>query len=158
TLAAWRLAIGDAAAPVGTYRHPAAVARSLRKRNGFDEARSHGLWLRYNAALVEAHRARPFPIVAFELREPPAYCQTVARVAGRLGLQPDRARMLEFVSAELDHAPDVREALPADCRATWEYLESVREPWAAPAAGGAAAPAAGGRARLHFVCGAVAAG
>lgn len=168
-LDAWIEAAGEPAL-VGTYRHPAAVAASLAHRNQMPAEQAHALWLRYNAALVARHRARPFPIVAFDLSDPERYCATVVRVAERLGLRPDEERLRDFVSAELDHGKQLDTELPESCRTTWEYLESVREPWATPAASGTRAasdarasadarpaPATAG-ATLHLVSGPTCAG
>ncbi|HTE05223.1 MAG TPA: hypothetical protein VK824_03425 [Planctomycetota bacterium] len=159
TLAAWLEAVGPSATPIGTYRHPAAVAHSLARRNAMPEPAARALWLRYNRELVAAHRRRPFPVIAFDLRDPQAYCETVAQVAERAGLRPDRPRLLDFVSAELDHAPEAGGEIAPDCREVHAYLEAVREPWAsarpAPAPGG---PARSGRTLLHLVCGPPAAG
>jgi hypothetical protein len=158
-LDAWTEAIG-APRLVGTYRHPGAVAASLTRRNQLAQEQSHALWLRYNAALVARHRERPFPIVAFDLSEPERYCAAAARVAERLGLRPELARLREFVSAELDHGGAFDAAIPDACRDTWEYLEAVREPWAgaaaeAPAAARATPPS---RPRIHLVSGPTCAG
>lgn len=125
-LDAWNEAVGGAAL-VGTYRHPAAVAASLASRNGMPSGAAIDLWLRYNTALVERHRDQPFPIVEFDLQDPEAYCATVARIAARLGLASDHARIRAFVSAELDHSMDPGAPVPEACRALWEYLTSVAE-------------------------------
>jgi len=160
---AWSAAARAAAGEpllVGTYRHPSAVAASLAHRNQIAPEAAHALWLRYNVPLIERHRARPFPIVAFDLSDPDRYCATVAAVARRMGLAPDLTRMREFVSAELDHGRELDPAIPASCRAAWDYLESVREPWASSssAAAGAGATAARARTKLHFISGPTCAG
>ncbi|MSR48314.1 MAG: hypothetical protein EXS13_14845 [Planctomycetes bacterium] len=169
-LDAWRAAIGSPQL-VGTYRHPGAVAASLAHRNQLPAAQAYALWRRYNEPIVAAHRASPFPIVAFDLTDPARYCATVARVAIALGLdlQPDLDRLRAFVSAELDHGREADATLPPDCRELWDYLESVREPWAVPQAvtparisardsAPHAASASPPRPRLHFVCGPTCAG
>lgn len=160
TLDDWIAAAGE---PLlfGTYRHPAAVAASLANRNKMAADQAHALWLRYNEALVARHREQPFPIVAFDLTDPERYCATVIRIAEGFGLNPDVERVREFVSAALDHGKELDMLVPESCRETWEYLESVREPWAAPSA--SAAPASGGGAKnsattLHLITGPTCAG
>ena len=157
-LDAWRAAIGGPSL-VGTYRHPASVAASLARRNQMPAAQAHALWRRYNEPLVAAHRAQPFPIVAFDLTEPERYCATIEHVAAGLGLESDPARLRAFVSAQLDHARELDKVVPPECRELWDYLESVRvsvAPGSVAAAPRAAAAAA--RPRVDFISGPTCAG
>lgn len=107
---------------LGTFRHPAAVARSLARRDEWPAEKSHALWRAYNEALVNLHREEPFPIVAFDLSDPADYVARVAGVAISLGLKPDLAVLHDFVAADLDHAPILDEDVPAECRELWDYL------------------------------------
>ena len=53
---------------VGTFRHPAAVARSLQRRHGTDAIEPWlDLWLAYDRHLLELVEARGFPLVDFDL-------------------------------------------------------------------------------------------
>lgn len=53
---------------VGTFRHPAAVARSLQRRHGSDTVEKWlQLWLVYNSALLRLAVARGFPLIDFDL-------------------------------------------------------------------------------------------
>lgn len=63
-LQGWLDVMPDAAC-VGIFRHPADVARSMARRNGFDMAKGFALWETYNRALIAAHDARGFPIIEF---------------------------------------------------------------------------------------------
>jgi hypothetical protein len=110
---------------VGTFRHPAAVARSLASRNEWPAEKSFALWKSYNEALVTLHRADPFPIVAFDLSNADDYVARVAGVAISLGLKPDMSALRDFVSSDLDHAPISDEDVPPDCRELWDYLQSA---------------------------------
>jgi hypothetical protein len=155
----WRAAIG-APSLVGTYRHPASVAASLARRNQMPAAEAHALWRRYNEPLVAAHRANPFPIVAFDLTEPERYCATIEHIAAGLGLESDPARLRAFVTAQLDHARELDKVVPPECRELWDYLEAVQvsvEP-----RGAAAAPSAAGthstRPSVDFISGPTCAG
>jgi hypothetical protein len=107
---------------VGTFRHPAAVARSLARRNEWPPERSYALWIAYNEPLVALHRAEPFPLLAFDLTDAGDYVARVAGVALGLGLSPDLAALHAFVSRELDHAPGETEAVPKECAGIWDYL------------------------------------
>src|SRR5262249_51734779 len=120
----WRAAIG-APSLVGTYRHPASVAASLARRNQMPAAPAHALWRRYNEPLVAAHRAAPFPIVAFDLTDPERYCAAIEHVAAGLGLASDPAQLRAFVSAQLDHARELDKVVPPECRELWDYLEAI---------------------------------
>jgi hypothetical protein len=66
----WLALVAQPAALVGTFRHPAAVARSLAARNGLSEDCAIRLWLRYNSELARWHQARPFPLIAYDLSTP----------------------------------------------------------------------------------------
>jgi hypothetical protein len=61
----WRQAL-PTLEPVGVFRHPAAVARSLLERDGMGLDRGVALWSHYNQRLLQLHRQRPFPLVEFE--------------------------------------------------------------------------------------------
>jgi len=160
----WRAAVG-APSLVGTYRHPASVAASLARRDQMPAAQAHALWRRYNEPLVAAHRAAPFPIVAFDLTDPERYCATIEHIAAGLGLASDPARLRAFVSDQLDHARELEKSVPPECRELWEYLEAVRvsvAPRAAAGDGTSAAPGAvlahSARPILDFVSGPTCAG
>jgi len=107
---------------VGTYRHPMAAVASLAARNGFSAEQSLRLWLRYNEKMVDWHRRCGFPLIEFDLASPEMYLGAIHQLAGRLGLVPDRARLAEFVTAELDHRPKELGEVPPDCRPLYGYL------------------------------------
>lgn len=53
---------------VGTFRHPAAVARSLQRRHGSDTVESWlQLWLVYNSVLLRLADERGLPLIDFDL-------------------------------------------------------------------------------------------
>ncbi|MEZ5285165.1 MAG: hypothetical protein R2712_10225 [Vicinamibacterales bacterium] len=49
----------------GIFRHPALVARSLRRRTGLDMDTGLELWRVYNTRLLELHRRHAFPLMEF---------------------------------------------------------------------------------------------
>ncbi len=110
---------------VGTFRHPLLVAESLAQRNQMPEDAGIRLWLHYNRELVRHHQRQPFPLIEFSLRDEDSYLQSVATVALGLGLHPNR-RLGEFISAELEHHAVVERTVPAECQATYAYLQANR--------------------------------
>jgi hypothetical protein len=70
---------------VGTFRHPAAVAKSLNARSGMPLEQGLTLWRKYNRRLLALWARNPFPIVSFDA--PPAeYIAAIDRAAAVLGL------------------------------------------------------------------------
>ncbi len=111
---------------VGTFRHPAAVARTLERRREWPAERSFELWKRYNEKLAALHRAASFPLVSFELSDPDAYLDRVAGVALSLGLKPDLPAMTAIVASDKDHAGRADDEIPDTCRKLWDYLVEHR--------------------------------
>lgn len=70
---------------MGTFRHPATVAKSLAARSGLPIERALTLWRFYNQKLVEAWETRPFRLVCFD-SGPREYLDAIERAASRLGL------------------------------------------------------------------------
>jgi hypothetical protein len=64
-LEGWRQALPNLE-PVGVFRHPAAVARSLLERDGMGLDKGVALWIHYNQRLLQLHRQEPFPLIEFE--------------------------------------------------------------------------------------------
>jgi hypothetical protein len=64
-LEGWRQAL-PSLEPVGVFRHPAAVARSLLERDGMGLDKGVALWSHYNQRLLELHQQHPFPLIEFE--------------------------------------------------------------------------------------------
>jgi hypothetical protein len=101
TLPFWLQALGEASL-VGTFRHPALVARSLFRRNGLEFAKGIELWLDYNRRLLALHAQAPFPLVCFDAAAS-AYRTRVEAVAAHLGLAPLPVGASEFFDSELRH-------------------------------------------------------
>ncbi len=118
---------------VGTFRHPLAVAASLKRRNGMDLDASLQLWAEYNRRLVDHHKAGAFPIICYDLMHPARYRKAVLDVADSLGLQRARWKLWRFVSKRLDHqGSSAHQEIPASCLELFEYLcaHSVNPPLA----------------------------
>lgn len=84
---------------VGTFRHPVAVAGSLKRRSNMPRDKALSLWYEYNKRLYQEYKRRPFPVVCFD--EPEAVFQ--AKLSGlveQLGLgRPDNRQ--QFYDNEL---------------------------------------------------------
>jgi hypothetical protein len=122
---------------VGTFRHPAVVARSLQRRHGSDTPDMWlELWLAYNGRLLDLVKTRHFPIVDFDLPGE-QYQLRLRDVAAELGLRvPDGEG--EFFEASLrtsqQAAPDDA-VLPAAVADTHERLIEIAAQQAAGARG-----------------------
>lgn len=86
---------------VGIFRHPELVARSLQARDGFSLEEGIALWARYNARLLELHRAHGFPLVEF-VEDPDDLRRSLRAVVLRLEL-PRRYAPLRFFEGRLQH-------------------------------------------------------
>ena len=109
-------------------RHPAAVAASLRARNGLSIAHSLTLWLKYMLSAEELTRGRLRTVVVYDdlLRD---WRGTVGRTVAALGLDPvaeaDGRPVDAFLRGDLRHHPDpddfgAHNALEQACLATWQ--------------------------------------
>ena len=126
TLGHW-LTATTRASLVGTFRHPEAVARSLWDLDRMPASKAYALWRRYNEELIALHRARPFPIVEFDLSDPEGYCKTITALSAELGLRPDEKRILAVVEPNFSLDQDlVGEPVPEECVAAYEYLREHR--------------------------------
>lgn len=73
---------------VGVFRHPAAVAKSLRRRSAgkLDEPRAMALWCRYNQILYDLYQREPFPLLCFDW-DAQQFTRRAAAAAKSLGLR-----------------------------------------------------------------------
>jgi hypothetical protein len=73
---------------VGTFRHPAVVARSLQRRHGNESADMWlDVWLAYNGSLLALVEARGFPLIDFDLPAG-AYQARLRDIIAELELRP----------------------------------------------------------------------
>lgn len=94
---------------IGTFRHPYAVASSLRASRGIDLFDGLMLWLEYNRKLLKAHEDYPFPLVSFDAT-PEAYLASVQDAFDRLDLPPASKFFLDAMRHR--RVPDVTLAEP----------------------------------------------
>jgi hypothetical protein len=102
---------------VGIFRHPNAVARSLRARSPVAPRLGLRLWRAYNERLVAEHRRLPFPLVRFD--DPAKLGGAVAVVARHLDLP---GAPVTFFDPNLVHQRDPERKVPRSCRREWDYL------------------------------------
>ncbi len=109
---------------VGTFRHPAVVARSLQRRHGNETADMWlEVWLAYNASLLRLAEDRGFPLIDFDLPAE-AYQARLRAIIAELGLGTPGTDG-EFFEASLrtsgKQAPP-KMALPAEVGRTYARL------------------------------------
>ncbi len=95
--------LGFETAFVITVRHPMSVARSLKERNGFEEEKSHYLWLEHVVPTVLGSGGSPRVVVSYDrLMDNPA--QQLQRIAAALNLPFDAARsdLMEYTQGFLE--------------------------------------------------------
>lgn len=109
---------------VGTFRHPLAVAQSLKRRNGMEEKKAIALWLHYNRALIYWHQKQPFPLIEFDLSKGTSYRRAIALLAKQLGLSANPFRLYMFVSSKLEHHASMQMAMPSACEDIYRYLQA----------------------------------
>lgn len=100
TLPFWREALSDLRI-VASFRHPAAVAFSLARRNQFTLTKSLSIWSEYNQQLLARLIKSPFPLISFDAPDD-EYRHSLRVVAGYLGLTTDSPTE-EFFDPDLRH-------------------------------------------------------
>lgn len=111
---------------VGVYRHPRAVAESLRRRSGgrMDGERAVELWQHYNSLLLDAWKREHFPVVCFDWREA-EFRARVDSIAAALGL-PGSSGQAPFYSSDLMHFQAVSwDGIPRRSRRLYEALQEA---------------------------------
>ena len=123
TLPFWRERL-PAARLVGSFRHPAQVARSLHARSGFAPEAAFALWTAYNARLLREHARSPFPLVSFD-RSPDEYRHRVEAIVAGLGLRgaPAGGSWFETALRSADDAESFR--APDDALRLHDALEQA---------------------------------
>jgi hypothetical protein len=88
---------------VGTFRHPAAVAKSLNARSGMPLEQGLALWRKYNRRLLALWARNPFPVVSFDA-PPGEYIAAIDRAAAVLGLGEPPSSGVFFEESLRHHA------------------------------------------------------
>ena len=110
TLEGWRQALPGARL-AGTFRHPLAVARSLKARSNMPVEQGLALWSAYNTRLLALVCETGLPLVSFD-QPAEHYLGCVTALARDLGLD-DLSAGAEFFDPSLRHqTPDTGTAAP----------------------------------------------
>lgn len=119
TLQGW-MDVLPSAQPLGIFRHPMAVARSLESRNSITIEDGLKLWLEYNSRLLSWQEKLSFPVV--ECASDNALMN--AKLKALLSvLELDADRDLEFFDADLQTVQQAEtDELPLDVQKVWDGL------------------------------------
>lgn len=96
---------------VGSVRHPASVAASLKRRNGFSWEQGYDLWFEYNQHLLRWLQQRKFPLVNFDLT-PLEYRAVLEKLYPTLGLDIPKTGIRFFSDNLRNQQPKESPALP----------------------------------------------
>lgn len=105
----------------GIFRHPAEVAASLNKRNGFDTQKGIFLWEAYNRRLLDYCERMDFPVVEFT-GDDAAMQSSFSRLIGKLDLTPGTQADFYESRLRVHERPD----LPVP-RSSQDIFERLRE-------------------------------
>lgn len=83
----WRQGIDVEPTLVGTFRHPTAVAASLKVRDGMETSKAIEFWKQYNQRLLDEYQSSPFPLACFDAN-PQTYQVQLTRIIRSLNLNP----------------------------------------------------------------------
>jgi hypothetical protein len=100
TLEAWLKALNREIFIVASFRHPAAVARSLHARDKMPLEMGYALWAHYNASLIYYLERFPHVLVRFDVDQDELLEQTV-RAAHLTGLRTDPAAIASWFDKSL---------------------------------------------------------
>lgn len=113
---------------IGVFRHPRAVAESLRRRSAGRMSPEHALdlWHHYNSLLYDAWKREHFPVLSFDWSEA-VFRERVDAVAAGLGL-PGCGGQQPFYSSDLLHFQGVsRDGIPRRSERLYEALQEASE-------------------------------
>ena len=123
TLSGWLESL-PAARMVATFRHPVAVARSLRRREQFSMQKGLSLWLTYNRLLLRHHERFEFPLICFD-SSVDDYRLALSRILTALRLDLP-ARGISFFEPRLRRShPGEETALPEAITRTYRSLAKL---------------------------------
>lgn len=107
---------------VGIFRHPTAVAESLRMRGNMPREQAYTLWLAYNQRLIALYRQKAFPVLCFD--DPEALLlPKLDKVIQNIGLSPNTTE--RFFTHDLKHHESVDEPLPTALATLYAELKSI---------------------------------
>lgn len=119
TLGFWQAGLVAQPVLVGSYRHPAAVTRSLLSRDPLNETISLELWKRSNYQLLEYCSTRNVMLVCFD-DEPQTYLQSIHKLLSQLGIEPPET--LEFFDEQYRSNTDLETFPDGESEALYHAL------------------------------------
>jgi hypothetical protein len=122
TLEGWGGLVPDLE-PVGVFRHPARVARSLAGRPGLPVQDPIEVWRLYNVRLLDLQRRRPFPLLCFD-DQPEILARNLDRAAEMVGLTA-RVEEEQFFTEDLRRTEAEPGELPDEVEALYEELRAL---------------------------------
>lgn len=117
---------------IGTFRHPAAVMRSLTNRakkwgQTMSPSQALDLWITYNANLLKLYDQRPFPIIQYgQIGE--EYLADIYAILLYLDLDENYFAAERFFENDLKNFNESDDELPADCQNLWTQLLELPRP------------------------------
>jgi hypothetical protein len=112
---------------VGTFRHPAVVARSLQRRHGNETPDMWlDVWLAYNGSLLRLAEDRGFPLIDFDLpaEEYQARLRAIIEELD-LGAPGPEGEFFEASLRTSQQQPPPERVLPAEVKRTYERLVEI---------------------------------
>ena len=123
TLPGWLAALSNPQF-VGTFRHPWAVAESLRTRNKFAQSVNYSLWLTYNQLLLSYQRQFGFELICFDW-PPERYQEKLIQIGNKLDLATPTKTDSFFTSALRRNQPKQDPQLPEPVNNLYRQLEEI---------------------------------
>ena len=123
TIPFWREALPELER-VGIFRHPTAVAASLRARDpALTFSSGLTLWREYNRRLLEEYQRAPFPVIEF-VDNQQQLLESLCHIRQILSL-PEPARATNFFDAGLQHQRGNSNVLDVQTRSLYEQLQAL---------------------------------
>ena len=107
---------------VGSLRHPASVAASLRRRNRFTWEQGYNLWLGYNDKLLTCLQRESFPVINFD-QTADAYREALQDLVMRQGLKVPAEGFQFFSNGLRNDQPSDYPVLPEKVARTYQALQ-----------------------------------
>jgi hypothetical protein len=112
---------------IGIFRHPMAVAHSLKSRNGdaMSQRDALELWYTYNRRLLKRYKNSPFPLLCFDWPEE-IFQQSLNKALCRVGLTPSTDAE-PFYTKELVHQRSHSAPLPWKISRLYRQLQRISD-------------------------------
>lgn len=123
TIEGWLDALPDLRA-LCVFRHPAEVALSLARRNGFELARGYQIWDAYNRRLADLAERHAFPVIEYRV-DAVDFKKSLAAAIERLGVPSPES--FEFFDAGLKNnaSPETDIAPPQEVMSLYHRLQAL---------------------------------